>query len=449
MLKELQQSSDTHHYKRLESIDISGVWGEISFNTKISNINLFIGYNGTGKTTFVKIIESVLTFDANILNEVDFKKCSLFFSNNSKIICEKNVAKDPDMIYYLIKDDDKTIFDSKLDLSEHIHRRRGNRFYLQRSLYNSEEIFNIRLCLSKIANVSWLSLERSDIHNYIKDDDSFIAYGGVDKKLQEVSNRLKEYQAELERAEKQELEHFREEVFKLMLFDEKIDEIDALFSSFSGAKSLQTKDEKNQLENIFRELGAFNEDIVNQMSTHFKRMTSANENIVAAIEKKTNLDVNDVIVLTLYKRTEKMIELSKELKIKKEKIYELKNLFEKLLSSFCNNKTFSLFDSFHFYTSNGISANNKAISVNRCSSGEKQLLILFSEVLLQDKNNSIFIADEPELSLHIDWQRQIVEAITKLNPNVQLIFATHAPEIVAKWSSKVINMSSITYKDKS
>lgn len=45
------------------------------------------------------------------------------------------------------------------------------------------------------------------------------------------------------------------------------------------------------------------------------------------------------------------------------------------------------------------------ISLTALSSGEKQLFILLTEALLQRECNYLFIADEPELSLHVKWQR--------------------------------------------
>ncbi|WP_250114216.1 AAA family ATPase [Escherichia coli] len=50
------------------------------------------------------------------------------------------------------------------------------------------------------------------------------------------------------------------------------------------------------------------------------------------------------------------------------------------------------------------------------SSGEKQLLILFIETLLQREKQYIFLTDEPELSLHIQWQRNIIPAIKNSIP---------------------------------
>jgi predicted ATP-binding protein involved in virulence len=44
--------------------------------------------------------------------------------------------------------------------------------------------------------------------------------------------------------------------------------------------------------------------------------------------------------------------------------------------------------------------------------------------------SGVFIVDEPELSLHIGWQEQFVDAIQQANPKVQLILATHSPAII-------------------
>jgi ABC-type cobalamin/Fe3+-siderophores transport system ATPase subunit len=86
----------------------------------------------------------------------------------------------------------------------------------------------------------------------------------------------------------------------------------------------------------------------------------------------------------------------------------------------------------------------KALDVNFLSSGEKQLLILLTETLLQQSQPYIFIADEPELSLHIEWQRNLINSIRNLNPNAQIVFATHAPEIAANHPKKLINMQNVT-----
>jgi predicted ATPase len=88
------------------------------------------------------------------------------------------------------------------------------------------------------------------------------------------------------------------------------------------------------------------------------------------------------------------------------------------------------------------------------SSGEKQLIIILGEALLQQGSTSIYLADEPELSLHVAWQEQLVSSIRELNSNAQLVFATHSPGIVGIYGDRVIDRglvhrfrSSLTYFD--
>lgn len=68
------------------------------------------------------------------------------------------------------------------------------------------------------------------------------------------------------------------------------------------------------------------------------------------------------------------------------------------------------------------------------SSGEKQLIILMACLSLSEdsKRSHIYVVDEPEISLHISWQEQFVDALLEASPNTQFILATHSPSIIAK-----------------
>ena len=86
-----------------------------------------------------------------------------------------------------------------------------------------------------------------------------------------------------------------------------------------------------------------------------------------------------------------------------------------------------------------------SISADKLSSGEKQLLIILLTVLLEDGQEYIMMMDEPEISLHISWQYELLNWILELNPNVQLILTTHSPSIFSDgWGEKAIYMEDIT-----
>lgn len=88
--------------------------------------------------------------------------------------------------------------------------------------------------------------------------------------------------------------------------------------------------------------------------------------------------------------------------------------------------------------------NKKEISIYKLSSGEKQILLILLTILLQDNKQSIIFMDEPEISLHFDWQKKLIEYIKILNPNSQIIIATHSPAVIMEgWLNKVCNMEDL------
>lgn len=79
------------------------------------------------------------------------------------------------------------------------------------------------------------------------------------------------------------------------------------------------------------------------------------------------------------------------------------------------------------------------------SSGEKQLLTILLTVLLEDGEPTTLFMDEPEASLHLEWQQELISSIRRLNPNVQILLTTHSPAIIMKgWMDKVTEVSDIT-----
>ena len=79
------------------------------------------------------------------------------------------------------------------------------------------------------------------------------------------------------------------------------------------------------------------------------------------------------------------------------------------------------------------------------SSGEKQMLIILLTVLVEDCQPYVLFMDEPEVSLHIEWQKRLIDLILELNPQVQIILTTHSPAVVMNgWTDHVTEVSDIT-----
>ena len=79
------------------------------------------------------------------------------------------------------------------------------------------------------------------------------------------------------------------------------------------------------------------------------------------------------------------------------------------------------------------------------SSGEKQLLVILLTLLVQDMKPCAIFMDEPEVSLHIEWQQRLISAVRKMNPNAQIILTTHSPAVIMDgWLDVVTEVDDIT-----
>ena len=81
-----------------------------------------------------------------------------------------------------------------------------------------------------------------------------------------------------------------------------------------------------------------------------------------------------------------------------------------------------------------------AVNSDVLSAGEKQMLSFVCYNAFY--KNSIILIDEPELSLHVDWQRQLFSILERQQSSNQFIVATHSPFIYSKYPDKEIEISS-------
>ena len=80
------------------------------------------------------------------------------------------------------------------------------------------------------------------------------------------------------------------------------------------------------------------------------------------------------------------------------------------------------------------------------SSGEKQILLILLTVLTEDQQPYVIFMDEPEASLHFEWQRRLIALVRELNPNAQVIMTTHSPALIMNgWEDCVTEVSDITF----
>lgn len=160
------------------------------------------------------------------------------------------------------------------------------------------------------------------------------------------------------------------------------------------------------------------------------------ENMVKAVENasKSSLSIIENVLKPYIDGTNARLDQLKEL-------HSLTEIFIRNINSFYRNKVVS-FDLNHGFR---ISVDNGTIlDPEKLSSGEKQLMLLFCHTLISNGSQSIFIIDEPELSLNVKWQRGILRALLEIvrSGSVQFILATHSIELLSDHMARVAKLES-------
>jgi len=98
---------------------------------------------------------------------------------------------------------------------------------------------------------------------------------------------------------------------------------------------------------------------------------------------------------------------------------------------------------FYFLTSKG-----KELALNQLSSGEQNEVVLLYELIFNAKPNTLVLIDEPEISLHITWQKEFLNDLLKIIKiqNIQVMIATHSPSIINDRWDLVYNLENTLAK---
>lgn len=440
----------------IQSINIKGFWGKYTATANFyDDVNILIGDNGSGKTNFMDILSAVLTADIYKLYESDFSEVKIIIKSHEKktktIVIEKNEIDEDVYITYKIS---RKIFSEFPVFSRHQNRVFTSTW--RRRFFH--DIKSVQEKLSEYISVSSLSVYRNPSITMFENEsrnrlDGVEVFSPVDQRLQSLSDKLSGYQLELSREGEKISEALQKTVLKSFLATKNKQtsryESGITIKKFDNSieKENFRRDEINKLKEAYRQLNCNDANF----SDHVDAVIAANDYLYSTT-KKTEEDTtkkiredftHSVRVLEANSIVEKIVKYGLDAKDKKDQLFKPLGILISTLKDFIANKEF------YFSPSGSISVrnqSNESIGVEKLSSGEKQLMILLIETILQREKPTIFLADEPELSLHISWQRKILSSVLAINPNAQIVVATHSPEIAGKFPTKLISMSEVLHE---
>lgn len=424
----------------IESFKITKLWGyrediNLTFN---NNVNVLIGPNGSGKTTILNLLHSILTADIPKLLDVNFEQAEIKLKKfKSKSVLTINVRIDTTSnLLELAFGKNATILNiadiSGRSLPEFYQRGSYRRSTTVRGFADdgaiivSKEFYDK---LTDLVSIVWLPVSRYLSVTEEGEDD-------VMTDLEELLDDIFHYHSHLNTQLSKRYKEFEHQVLSAILYSKEHDQLDLILSSMPS--KLPTKAEKEQLLGAFKVAGLLDEQMRIRINEHF----AAAETVLKRMgeREKVSWDPEDILVVPLILRTQNLMKYARKLEEDRGNIFAPLRRYEEIVKAFFNDKSIEVNESGEVKIELSSSSPPSELDPRLLSSGEKQILILLTEALLKVDEAVVYIADEPELSLHVTWQEKLLESLVALGGQKQVIVATHSPDIVGKYQDKVIEL---------
>ena len=424
----------------IESFKITNLWGyrdiDLPFN---SDVNILIGPNASGKTTILNLLHSILSVDLPSLLDVNFDQAVIKlreFEGRSVRTVKVGVVDG-----FLKLSVGQTKFEIDIDMISDLRfpryyrhpetgkiRRRTLPPHIARGRIVPEKLDK---ALTDLVPIVWLPVSRR-LPVTEDEEEPYTKIGpleSVDLRLRELLADLSRYHTRLNALLSERYKEFEHEVLSEILYSKEHDRLDLIPSS------LPTETEKTQLLRAFEAAGLLNKQMQRRIDEHFAAAEEALKRIHGS--ENTGLALEDFLVLPLIRRTKSMVDYAQKLEEDRKRIFDPLRRYEETVNSFLNEKSVKVDEDGQLKIE---SVSPSELNPHLLSSGEKQILILLTQALLRVDEPVVYITDEPELSLHVSWQEKLLESLVKLGGQIQVIVATHSPDIVGKFTDNVIDL---------
>ena len=409
---------------------------DISFH-KEDNILLITGPNGFGKTMILNIIFHLFKKPLSFFKKLVFDKITVELDEDVKIVIVKKVVKDKfEIIYSFFETNHKIGKDIEIDKFEY-----STKIEIELNRY-----INRQMPFFHAFGDEWthyIGNKKLSIDDVLKEHDELFPNDRVAQKFFKLkSNKANRIFQELD-------VHFIKEQ-RLFVYDTELD------------------DEDGSQENVIIEAVQSNADelkdfILENIQTSFNQTQALDSTYLdRLIDEKSKISENDyitrlsalnkiqekLIAFGLYENRQKIRDYSKDdakallvyVNDLEQKLLVFNDLLQKLelFTTILNERRFtfksiniSKTKGFYFKTSTG-----KELELNQLSSGEQHEVVLLYELIFNVKSNVLVLIDEPEISLHVTWQKEFLNDLLKIVKiqNIQVIVATHSPSIInGRW----------------
>lgn len=433
-------------------VQIQRVWskdlyGALNIDARFKpGINLLVGINGSGKTSLLSIIGWLLGMNIAVLATTRFKELGIQLLNNEKKpITLRAVQKSQEMLIYGSVDGKEyhpihvklTFPPSEIPDDAPFRQSLKNSYSGLAPDANETPLWNL---IRRQKRPTTILLDRT-----VAVEDDEVQGIDVNNMARFKTGKVADPISSVEAIARNEYARYQGQLIRLN------DELKAavISSSFETGTSSRRKTPLT-LEKV----SDVESKLLNRMSAWTNKSTDINgvksyflrlKRVVSSLHETKGSVPLEVINQFFADEMTRIARLSNAFedfdKSSNELFEPLKNYLQALNSLFSETGKELFFDdstnSLRFHIKKEKIAESRSISL--LSSGERQVLILLTYIAFPNSKADVFIIDEPELSLHLKWQHDLLGHVESLKgSNAQMIIATHSPEIVGTHTDRCV-----------
>jgi predicted ATP-binding protein involved in virulence len=415
------------------------------------DLNVIYGKNGRGKTTLLHILANALELDFDRFKHIQFRSIEIStYQGGSLKILSQNKDLDRQM---LIEVDGQRL--SPLGEGAGLSEAETN---LIRSTLGSRAVYlpAFRAILERSPGDSYVDRERQDEMDAIRTSEIQIARDGRTR-VASYESRTRSEQHRLTATKTLQCRHWFGQFVPIIRYPSLIDVRSRLLEELRTATFEVSVFEQRLFSQLFIQVfKAISAESVTPDTGDTESLLTQVQGALAAIDEASggasNVygEIRDAVDearksrVTEEKTTSRILglyaRLLEERAVQHKQSFSKIRDFEKSINLFLDGKTFVLDELSLDRPGRGasvISTNGRHMNLSALSSGERQVVTMIFCASRLAENRGIFLVDEPELSLHVDWQRSILGEVMRQAEGRQVIACTHSPEVGADHYSSV------------
>lgn len=433
---EIKRNLGEHKNKTsLKRIKIFGLFGKYDYDIDFANdVCIWVSENGVGKTTILNIIVALLNADKKALAEANFRRVEVTIGSKEYIIDKTEIKKNysnerhienffeeireyiPMHHYYRIVEEYRKHGQIDIEYLEEIVHRYA---YREMNSYRLEKKWRYVLHELREMQFSDFSDVLYEIKNKIVEEPLFYpTYRRIEVSLDKVFlNNPSRINNELTKYIGFGMDDVKKRIGNLL--DKMSKDANNSYIEMNGAiiSDLLKNSSISELANSIPQINRHKVEVV------IKRIGEERIENIEKLKEFVNGKVENPNEDFLKFYLDKLV-----------KIYDSQKAIDDKLTKFANVCTKYLAGKKIIYDEALLSIDvydidGEKIDFDDLSSGEKQIVSIFSKVYLDVTTSCIFVIDEPEISLSIEWQKEFLIDIYNSGKVGLLIATTHSPFI--------------------